>query len=117
LHKLLLGLRLDDTQCGFKAFRREVALDILDHLVVYNIDAIGTIEFPSVSSGFDTEFLFVAQRLGYRIREVPVNWYYQETRRVDLSRDAFRGVLDLLKIMLGRFRHHYPRPGSRTNKG
>lgn len=116
LHKLLLGLRLDDTQCGFKAFRRDAALDILDYLVVYNINQIGTIEFPSVSSGFDTEFLFVGQRLGYRIREVPVKWYYQETRRVDLSRDAFQGVLDLLKIMLGRFRHHYPQPGSRTNK-
>jgi len=116
LHKLLLGLRLDDTQCGFKAFRREVALDVLEHLVVYDIDALDTIEFPSVSSGFDTEFLFVAQRLGYRIREVPVSWYYQETRRVDLSRDAFAGVLDLLKIMLGRFRHHYPRPGSREKE-
>lgn len=116
LHKLLLGLRLDDTQCGFKGFRRAVALDVLNHLVVYDREALETIEFPSVSSGFDTEFLFVAQRLGYRIREVPVSWHYQETRRVDLSRDAFAGVLDLLKIMAGRFRHHYPRPGSRDKE-
>ncbi len=116
LHRLLLGLRIGDTQCGFKAFTRAAALAILDHLVVYDINAIGTIDFPSVSSGFDTEFLFVAQRMEYRIREVPVIWNYQETRRVDLTRDAFRGVLDLLKIMFARFKQQYPSLSNRNEE-
>lgn len=116
LHRLLLGLRIGDTQCGFKAFTRPAAMAVIDRLVVYDINAIGTIDFPSVSSGFDTEFLFVAQRMRYQIREVPVIWNYQETRRVDLTRDAFRGVLDLLKMMFARFKHQYPLPGNRSEE-
>ncbi|HKJ68518.1 MAG TPA: glycosyltransferase [bacterium] len=116
LHRLLLGLRIEDTQCGFKAFTRTAALSVLDHLVAYDFHAIGTIDFPSVSSGFDTEFLFVAQRMGYRIREVPVIWNYQETRRVDLTRDAFRGVLDLLKMMKARVKHQYPSHKNRNEE-
>ncbi len=64
---------------------------------------------PSVTSGFDVEFLFVAQQLGYHIREIPVAWNYQQTRRVSLVRDAYRGLRDLALIFFTRLRGAYSR--------
>ena len=60
LHRVL-GLRVADAQCGFKAIRREAARGLL----------------PQVTDHgwfFDTELLVRAQRAGYRIAEVPVQW-------------------------------------------
>jgi dolichyl-phosphate beta-glucosyltransferase len=98
LRSILVGLHLTDTQCGFKAFARPVALDVLDGLRVYHPDRLTGPAGPSVSSGFDVEFLYVAQRMGYRIDEVPVTWSYADTRRVRLGLDAARGVRDLVRI-------------------
>lgn len=113
LKTLLLGLSMTDTQCGFKAFTRAAALDVIDHLVVYAPERLGTLDGPSVTSGFDVEFLFVAQRLGYHIREVPVQWNYQHSRRVNLVRDARRGLGDLFSIVLARLARKYPRRSPR----
>jgi dolichyl-phosphate beta-glucosyltransferase len=52
-----------DTQCGFKLFRREAALAICQRMVTERF-------------GFDVEMLYLARRLGCRIREVPVAWRY-----------------------------------------
>ncbi|MBX3010988.1 MAG: glycosyltransferase [Caldilineaceae bacterium] len=108
LRTLMIGLYLTDTQCGFKAMRRDAALATLDHLQRYHPDRLGVLQAPSVTSGFDVELLFVAQRLGYGIAEVPITWSYQETRRVNLARDAWRGVHDLATILLTDIRGHYP---------
>ena len=109
LKGLLLGLRVTDTQCGFKAFTRAAALDVIDHLVVYDSRRLGTVDGPSVTSGFDVEFLLVAQRLGYRVCEIPVRWNYQQTRRVNLVRDARRGLRDLFLILAARAGGKYPK--------
>lgn len=109
LKSVLLGLRMTDTQCGFKAFTRSAALDIIDHLVVYAPQRLGSVNGPSVTSGFDVEFLLVASRLGYSIREVPVHWNYQHSRRVNLVRDARRGLGDLFAILAARLQGRYPR--------
>jgi len=109
LKTILLGLRITDTQCGFKAFSRSAALDIIDHLVVYAPDRLGELDGPSVTSGFDVEFLLLAQRLKYRVCEIPVRWSYQQTRRVNLARDARRGMRDLFKIVWARIMRRYPR--------
>jgi hypothetical protein len=111
LRWIVLGLTITDTQCGFKAIRRQAALDILDHLRVYRPQGPtrtqGLLQGPSVTSGFDVEFLFVAKLLKYRLQEVPVRWNYQDTRRVRLVKDAGRGVKDLLRIAYANLRGAY----------
>ncbi len=109
LRSILLGLKLTDTQCGFKAVTRQAALQVLDHLQLYDPTRFGAIQGASVTSGFDVEFLFVAQRLGYRICEVPVTWNYQQTRRVNLAKDALRGISELWKIVVTDLRGEYPK--------
>ncbi|MEZ4736366.1 MAG: glycosyltransferase [Caldilineaceae bacterium] len=113
LRSLMIGLYLTDTQCGFKAMRRAAALATLQHLHRYQPNRLAVLQAPSVTSGFDVELLFIAQRLGYQIREVPITWSYQETRRVNLVRDAWRGISDLYTIRLADWRGAYPRKGRR----
>ena len=75
----------EDTQCGFKCFRDEVAEDL------FNVQALNGI-------GFDVELLFIAQKRGYRIVEVPVHWYYSSESRMRLVRDSLRALMDLFAI-------------------
>ena len=85
LVRLIAVPHIQDTQCGFKAFRREVARDVF---------AYQTIE----GWGFDVEILFIAQRFGYRIVEVPVVWYYGTESKVKPVRDTLGMIRDLLQV-------------------
>ncbi|MEZ4862585.1 MAG: glycosyltransferase [Caldilineaceae bacterium] len=117
LRTLMIGLYITDTQCGFKAMKREVALTILGHLQRYRPDRLGVLQEPSVTSGFDVEMLFVARRLGYKIYEAPISWNYQATRRVNLARDAWRGIYDLFTIFVADWQGKYPRRKERMAGG
>lgn len=111
LRNLLLGFRqVHDTQCGFKAFRREAIHPILSRMVLYGAQATDSLRGPAVTSGFDVELLFVAQKLGYSIREVPVEWDYKRSRRVNLLRDALRGIRDLVRIRAADWQGAYRSP-------
>jgi dolichyl-phosphate beta-glucosyltransferase len=82
----VVGVRgIDDTQCGFKMFRREVAHDIFRRCKVDRF-------------GFDFEALMIARDLGYRIDEVPIRWRHQEGSKVSLVRDGSRMLVDLGKL-------------------
>ncbi len=85
---------IQDTQCGFKAFRREVARQVFRRQ---------TIE----GWGFDVEVLFIAQRLGYRIVEVPVTWYYGRESKVRPLQDTVSMVRDLWQVRLNARRGLY----------
>ena len=51
-----------------------------------------------MTSGFDIELLYLASKMGYSIKEVPVEWLYVETRRVNPVTDSIQGVMDLVTI-------------------
>jgi glycosyltransferase involved in cell wall biosynthesis len=88
LVRLLLGSRLHDHQCGFKAFKKRAALDLCSRA-------------RSSHWFWDTEVLVLAQKLGYSVKEFPVEWSEKGARgktKVSLRRDVlgmFLGVLEL----------------------
>jgi glycosyltransferase involved in cell wall biosynthesis len=99
LRNFILGWNgITDTQCGFKAFRSSVIAPILNRLSVYSQRDVREVQGASVSAGFDVEMLFVAQKLGYRVQEVPVEWDYRFSRRVNLLKDSIRGIDELIRI-------------------
>ncbi len=97
LRGIFLGLNgITDTQCGFKAFKADIAQRIISKLRLYGKPQ--KTQGPMVTAGFDIEVLFLAKQLGYNIREVPVEWHYVETRRVNPIKDSFEGLRDILMI-------------------
>jgi dolichyl-phosphate beta-glucosyltransferase len=107
IRTIILGLPFEDTQCGFKAFNRR------------SIDSI----FPSlkerwhkhlqkkgaaVNAAFDVETLFIAKKLGYKIKEVKVEWHHVGTERVQVLRDSFDAIIDILKIRVNDLMGGYP---------
>lgn len=99
LRNVVLGFKdFSDTQCGFKSYKRTSFLHVLNNLYLFNPKNEKTISAPSVSAGFDVEVLFVALKLGLKIKEIPVIWDYKMSRRVSLIRDAIRGIKEMLLL-------------------
>lgn len=106
LRGLFLGLRgITDTQCGFKAFTRDAIHAIIKKLYVYGNPR--EVHGPMVTAGFDIEVLFLAKKMGYKISEVPVEWHYVETRRVNPVKDSLQGLRDMLVIRLNAMQGKY----------
>lgn len=107
LRTFLVGLNgVSDTQCGFKIFKREAAQKIFKKISLLH-NNFKKVLGSNVSAGFDVELLYVAQNLRYKIKEVPVNWLYVETRRVNPIKDSIKGFVDLLRIKLKALRGEY----------
>lgn len=125
IRNIIIGLKgVRDTQCGFKLFEKQAALKIIDKLQVFHDKRIAKGSFlnnlynylglrpfvahlfgmrpkgSSVSAGFDIEFLFLGQKLGYKIIEVPVIWRHVETKNVNFIRDTLETLKDIVKIKL-----------------
>jgi dolichyl-phosphate beta-glucosyltransferase len=88
---LVLGLwSIHDTQCGFKFFRGGIARDLFAR---QRIDGYM----------FDAEILHLAERSGYRIKEVGVRWRDDGDSRLDLLAGNWRNFRDILRIRFGRY--------------
>jgi len=93
--RLVLWLPFVDTQCGFKAFRRERCKIIF---VQQRIDRFG----------FDPELLYLARHHGLKSVEIPVRWAHSPATKVNMLRDSVQMLLDVFTIrwnaLLGRYR-------------
>lgn len=85
---------LQDTQCGFKLFRADVAEDVFSRQTIFGWT-------------FDVEVLFIARLHGYPIIELGVPWYYNADTKVRMLSDAWRMARDLVRIKLNAQRGVY----------
>ena len=85
---------IDDSQCGFKAFAADAARAIFRR---QTIDGFG----------FDVEVLFLARRLGYGVRVVPLGWEHKHNSRVEPLRDTVGMLADVLRVRLNEWGGRY----------
>ena len=92
--RLMAVKGIEDTQCGFKCFREDAASDLFRRQRIRGM-------------GFDAEILYLAQKKGYTIEEMPVDWYFQTVSKVrpvadtiDMFKDT---VLIRLRDIFGRY--------------
>ncbi|MDE3103638.1 MAG: glycosyltransferase family 2 protein [Acidobacteriota bacterium] len=85
--RTVMGLPFKDTQCGFKAFRRDAAQ------VIFRLQRIER-------WGFDPEILFIARKLKYSIREVPVTWGHDERSRMSYLKDGMKMLEEMAVIRI-----------------
>ena len=95
LVRIFTGLRIQDTQCGLKLFRKDTTRRAFELQTVTGF-------------GFDPELLFLIEHLGGKISEVPVRWNDNPATKVHFLRDSTRMFLDLLALrwraLTGRYR-------------
>ena len=94
-----------DTQCGFKCFRREVAQDLFQRVQLYGAEA--GLAKGGMVTGFDVEVLFLALKRGYKVKEVPVRWHYGANTKVNPLLDSARMFMDVLRVRLNDWRGKY----------
>jgi glycosyltransferase involved in cell wall biosynthesis len=92
--RTIMGLPYKDTQCGFKAFKRDAAQ------VIFRLQTIER-------WGFDPEILFIARKLKYVIREVPVTWGHDERSRISYLKDGLKMLEDMARIRSNSVRGRY----------
>jgi dolichyl-phosphate beta-glucosyltransferase len=92
--RLILRLPFVDTQCGFKAFRRERCRIIFEQQTIERF-------------GFDPELLYLARHHGLSIQEVPVRWAHSPATKISMWRDSIEMFLDLLTIRWNAVRGCY----------
>lgn len=97
--KILAVPGFQDTQAGFKCFRRQVALDVLSSQTINGW-------------AFDVELLYIALRRGYNIVEVPIHWHYRQNSRISPIKDAVEMVREVLRIRFNGLQGRYDPPSS-----
>lgn len=87
-----------DTQCGFKCFKKEAAQEVFSYQIMDGW-------------GFDVEILFIAQKRGYKIVEVPIDWYYSANSRIHPIRDSIGMFREVMRIRLNDLKGRYRKRG------
>ncbi len=85
LSKIMLGMQINDFNCGFKAYLSKAAKFLCEKQKMDDWS-------------FDTELLFIAKKHGFRIKEVPVRWVHKSGSKVNPFKDGVGSFLSLIKI-------------------
>jgi glycosyltransferase involved in cell wall biosynthesis len=93
---VLLPTGVQDTQCGFKLFRRDVARELAEAQTITGFS-------------FDLELLYLAKRRGMNVVEHPVSWFDAPGSTVDPAKESIRFIRDILRIRWSSIRGVYRR--------
>lgn len=93
---VILRLPFVDTQCGFKAFRREPCKILFEQQRIERF-------------GFDPELLYLARHHGLQTIEIPVRWGHSPATKVNMFRDSIHMFLDVFTIRWNAIRGRYPK--------
>lgn len=85
LLRIILGLKYKDTQCGFKAFTRKAAHQIFSRQMIDRW-------------GFDPEILFLAEKFGFKVAEVPVEWAHDNRSKINPVTDGAKMFVEMLRV-------------------
>jgi glycosyltransferase involved in cell wall biosynthesis len=94
--RIVLRLPFVDTQCGFKAFRRERCLIIFEQQKIERF-------------GFDPELLYLARHHGLKSVEIPVRWSHSPATKINMMRDSIQMFVDVFTIRWNALRGCYPK--------
>ena len=97
MFKIFTGLKIQDSQCGFKMFKAKPAKEIFSRQT-----------FSRFS--FDIEILAIAKYLKYSIKEIPVDWYAKEKSTVHPVRDGFKFLWALIILRWNFLKGIYKKP-------
>jgi len=95
LVRIFAGLEIHDTQCGFKLFRRQTTRRAFELQRAERF-------------GFDPEVLFLIQRLGGKVAEIPVRWNHNPATKVHYLRDSLHMSIDLVALRWRALTGKYP---------
>jgi len=107
LRQGLLLREIVDTQCGFKAFEREVAREIFSKLTIFKEEK--KVKGWRVTA-YDVEALFIAKKLSFRIKEVPVNWEDKDVARgkqKNFIKESWEMFTEILRVRLNDLKEKY----------
>lgn len=96
---------IQDTQCGFKALRGDVAKEIFSRARLYSDNAHRVTD--AMVTAYDVEVLFLGQKMGHRIKEVPVEWRYGTESKVNPLKDSWRNFRDVVLVRWNDWRGMY----------
>ncbi len=102
---ILLGLPFKDTQCGFKAFNK-TSVEAIFPKIKSEWGVLHT-KGGAVNAGFDVEILYFAKKKGFKIAEVPVEWNYVGTERVQIVKDSAAAIYDMIRIRVNDLKGKY----------
>lgn len=105
LVQLLVLPGIEDSQCGFKLLDQEAAREIFGRLKTYGEDVPE--QKKAYLGAFDVEVLFIARKLGFRIKEVPITWTYAPTKRLRPFTDSAKMAWDVFKVRLNDWKGLY----------
>jgi len=80
---ILNGIK--DTQCGLKLFKHQVVSDLFPR---QRLDGFA----------FDVEILYLARKMGYSIKEIPIDWVNHEGSKVNVFKDSWKMLWDIVRI-------------------
>lgn len=84
--RVLVVSGFDDTQCGFKCFSGDIAENLFSSSQLNGF-------------GFDVEILYLANKRGFEVVEIPIDWYHKPFGKVRLFRDSVLMFLEIMKIV------------------